>query len=102
MNIDTANATLYPLIQELGTPSFSFIEEQDWITNVVWLGNWFGAVNGVGALNTTLAPDVHDDFYAASTFVYEKEPLGASSIDAFMEYLYGPGQTTEIEWFILM
>ncbi|KAI0706913.1 FAD-binding domain-containing protein [Cerioporus squamosus] len=91
------NATMAPLLAELGEPSATFMQAQDWITSVLYLAG----TTGLDSLNTTLAPDTHDDFYATSTFVSLDEPLGAPSTDAVMEYFYGPGATSKVAWFVI-
>ena len=63
---------------------------------------YLAGTNGLNSLNTTLAPDTHDDFYATSTFVSLDEPLGSPSTDAVMEYFYGPGATSEVAWFVIL
>ena len=87
-----------PLLAELGTPYNIFMESQDWITSVLYLAG----VNSTSDLNTTLAPDTHDDFYATSTFVSLTEMLGAPSTDALADYFYNDGTNTEIEWFAIL
>ena len=59
------NATMAPLLAELGTPSSVFLQEQNWIDSVIYLAG----TTGINSLNTTLAPDTHDTFFATSTFV---------------------------------
>lgn len=92
------NATFAPLLKELGTPSSVFLEKQSWIESVLYLAG----VNDVEDLNTTLAPDAHDDFFATSTFVSEQEPLGAASADALMNYIYNQGTNTPVAWFAIL
>ena len=79
------------------SPSSVFLQEQDWITSVLYLAG----VDSVSQLNTTLAPDTHDYFYATSTFVSEEEPMSQSASDALFEYFYGPGTNTAVEWFAI-
>ncbi len=75
-----------------------FLEKQSWIESVLYLAG----VNDVEDLNTTLAPDTHDDFFATSTFVSEQEPLGAASADALMNYIYNQGTNTPVAWFAIL
>ncbi|RPD61410.1 FAD-binding domain-containing protein [Lentinus tigrinus ALCF2SS1-6] len=98
-NADIAklNATMAPLLTELGRPTATTMQTQDWITSVLY---YAGAQN-LNGLNTTLAPDVHDHFYATSTFVSEHAPLGKPSADALMQYFYGLGTKTNVGWFII-
>ena len=62
---------------------------------------YLAGVDSVSQLNTTLAPDTHDYFYATSTFVSEEEPMSQSASDALFEYFYGPGTNTAVEWFAI-
>ena len=87
-----------PLLAELGTPSSTFVQEQDWLASVVYLAG----VDNVSDLNTTRAPDTHDDFYATSTFVSAQAPLGAAAADALMAYWYGEGTRTGVQWFAIL
>lgn len=101
--LDTAdealvNSTMAPLLAELGTPYHIFMQSQNWIDSVLYLAG----VDSVSDLNTTLAPDTHDDFYATSTFVSLTEMLGTPSSDALMNYFYDNGTNTEVEWFIIL
>ena len=99
-NADIAklNATMAPLLAELGKPTSVTMQVQDWITSVLY---YAGAPN-VNGLNTTLAPDVHDHFFATSTFVSERAPLQEPSTDALMQYFYGPATKTKVGWFIIL
>ena len=92
------NATMAPLLAELGKPSSIMIQSQDWITSVLY----YAGVQNSSALNTTFALDIHDHFYATSTFVSEQEPLGKPSTDALMQYFYGTGTKSEVEWFVIL
>ncbi|TFK84186.1 Glucooligosaccharide oxidase [Polyporus arcularius HHB13444] len=91
------NATMAPLLAELGKPTATTLQPQGWITSVLY----YAGAPDVSGLNTTLAPDAHDHFYATSTFVSEREPLGKPSTDALMKYFYGPGVKSEVGWFII-
>ncbi|KAI0713966.1 FAD-binding domain-containing protein [Earliella scabrosa] len=91
------NTTFAPLLKELGQPSSVFIQRQTWIENVLYLAG----VDDIDDLDTTLAPDTHDDFFAASTFVSETEPLGEASSDALMKYIYEQGTKTSVAWFVI-
>ncbi|RPD53461.1 FAD-binding domain-containing protein [Lentinus tigrinus ALCF2SS1-7] len=98
-DVSKLNATMAPLLSALGNPTTTTIQTQDWITSVLY---YAGAQNGSSALNTTTAaPDIHDHFYATSTFVSEQEPLGKASADALMQYFYGPGTKSAVEWFVI-
>ena len=87
-----------PLLAELGTPSAISMESQNWIDSVLFLAG----TQGLNSLNTTLAPDTHDTFYATSTFVSEEEPMVPAASDALMNYFYGPGANTSVAWFIIL
>ncbi|PIL24479.1 hypothetical protein GSI_14233 [Ganoderma sinense ZZ0214-1] len=93
----TVNSTFAPLLAQLGTPSDIFLEEQDWITSVLYLAG----VDSVLQLNTTLAPDTHDTFFATSTFVPEAAPMTQAASDALFAYFYGPGASSAVEWFAI-
>ena len=60
-----------------------------------------GQATSIDQLNTTLAPDVNDTFYATSTFVPAVEPMNRAASDALFEYFYGPGAETDVEWFVI-
>ena len=92
------NSTMAPLLNVLGTPNSIAMQTQDWITNVLYLAG----ASTVEGLNTTLAPDVHDHFYAASTIVSQHDTLRAPAAEALMDYFYGPGNNTDVSWFIIM
>lgn len=62
---------------------------------------YLAGVNTTSQLNTTLAPDTHDYFYATSTFVSEEEPMNQAASDALFEYFYGPGSNTSVAWFAI-
>ncbi|KAI0744336.1 FAD-binding domain-containing protein [Daedaleopsis nitida] len=98
-NADMAklNATMAPLLAELGTPTSTFFQSQDWITNVLYLAG----VNTAAELNTTKGVDGTDFFYATSTIVSHQEPLGMAATDGLMDYFYGPGSDTNVSWFII-
>ncbi len=87
-----------PLLKQLGKPTSTFIQKQDWMKSVLYLGG----VNSVSDLNSTKTPDTHDDFYATSTFVSQKEPLNAAAADALMKYFYTTGKTSKVQWFIIL
>lgn len=89
-----------PLLAELGTPSSVSMEAQNWIESVLFLAGT--TAQGLSSLNTTLAPDTHDTFYATSTFVSEQEPMVPAAADALMQYFYGPGAQSAVEWFIIL
>ncbi|KAH9930407.1 FAD-binding domain-containing protein [Epithele typhae] len=91
------NATMAPLLAKLGTPSKTTMEAQDWITSVLFLAG----TTGIDSLNSTLAPDTHDTFYATSTFVPQKQMMAPAAADALMEYFYGPGATSSVAWFVI-
>ena len=91
-------STMAPLLRQLGKPTAAAMERQDWITNVLYLAG----AQSLDGLNTTLAPDVHDTFYAASTFVSEKDVLRAPSTDALMDYFYTTGAKSRVSWFIIL
>ena len=92
------NATMAPLLAELGTPTATTMEAQNWIESVIFLAN----ATSINDLNTTLAPDVNDTFYATSTFVSEQEPMVPAASDALMAYLYGSGAKSAVKWFIIL
>ena len=92
------NSTMAPLLAELGTPSKVFIQEQSWIESVIYLAE----VKSIDNLNTTLAPDTHDTFFATSTFVPAKEMMVPAAADALMKYFYGPGAKSEVKWFVIL
>ena len=87
-----------PLLAELGTPSSVFLQEQNWIDSVIYLAG----TTGINSLNTTLAPDTHDTFFATSTFVPSQEMMVPAAADALMNYFYGPGATSKVEWFVIL
>ena len=62
---------------------------------------YLAGVNTTSQLNTTLAPDTHDTFYATSTFVPETAPMTQASSDALFKYFYGPGASTKVAWFAI-
>ncbi|PIL24496.1 hypothetical protein GSI_14251 [Ganoderma sinense ZZ0214-1] len=93
----TVNSTFAPLLEKLGTPTSTSLQKQDWITSVLYLAG----VNTTAQLNTTLAPDTHDTFYATSTFVPEAAPMNQEASDALFEYFYGPGANTSVAWFAI-
>ena len=97
MDVATVNTTFAPLLKELGAPTGISLQEQDWITSVI---NLAGA-HSIEELNTTLAPDANDTFYATSTFVSAAEPMNRAASDALFKYFYGPGAQTEVEWFVI-
>ena len=90
-------STFAPLLAKLGTPSSTSLQKQDWITSVLYLAG----VDDVSQLNTTLAPDVHDNFYAASTFVPSNAPMNQAASDALFQYFYGPGASSAVQWFVI-
>ncbi|KAI1791689.1 FAD-binding domain-containing protein [Ganoderma leucocontextum] len=91
------NSTFAPLLEELGTPTDIFLEKQDWITSVLYLAG----VDSTAQLNTTLAPDTHDTFFATSTFVPAAAPMNTNASDALFKYFYGPGASSAVEWFVI-
>ena len=91
------NSTFAPLLKKLGKPTSTFLQKQDWIPSVLYLAG----VNTTSQLNTTLAPDTHDTFYATSTFVPETAPMTQASSDALFKYFYGPGASTKVAWFAI-
>ena len=95
------NSVMAPLLAELGTPSNTFMQSQNWIESVLYLADG-STTSPLTILNTTLAPDSHDTFYATSTFVSEEEPMVPAAADALMQYFYGPGATSPVEWFIIL
>ena len=97
MDEATVDSTFAPLLAKLGTPTDVSLQSQDWITSVL---NLAGATS-IDQLNTTLAPDVNDTFYATSTFVPAVEPMNRAASDALFEYFYGPGAETDVEWFVI-
>ncbi|PIL28271.1 hypothetical protein GSI_09559 [Ganoderma sinense ZZ0214-1] len=97
-DIATVNATFAPLLAELGAPTSVSLQEQDWIASVLSLGG----ASSVAELNTTLAPDGNDTFFATSTFVPAAAPMmGRAASDALFAYFYGPGARTDVEWFVI-
>ena len=90
-----------PLLAELGTPSKTFMQPQNWIESVLYLADG-SATSSLTILNTTLAPDTHDMFYATSTFVSEEEPMVLAASDALMQYFYGPGASSKVAWFVIL
>ena len=98
MDEATVTSTFAPLLAKLGTPSDVFLQKQDWLTSVLYLAG----VDSVSQLNTTLAPDAHDTFYATSTFVPSAAPMmNQAASDALFAYFYGPGVNTEVLWFAI-
>ena len=87
-----------PLLKELGTPTATTMDAQNWIESVLCLAG----TTVLDSLNTTLAPDTHDTFYATSTFVSEQEPMVPAASDALMAYFYGPGAKSAVQWFIIL
>ena len=97
MDVATVNTTFAPLLKELGAPTGISLQEQNWITSVI---NLAGA-HSIEELNTTLAPDANDTFYATSTFVPSAAPMNWNASDALFAYFYGPGANTSVEWFAI-
>ncbi|EJF58331.1 FAD-binding domain-containing protein [Dichomitus squalens LYAD-421 SS1] len=91
------NSTFAPLLKKLGTPTSILLQEQDWITSVLHLAD----AKNISQLNTTLASDTHDYFYATSTFISEQRPMVQAASDALFKYFYGPGTNTSIKWFAI-
>ncbi|KAI0755390.1 FAD-binding domain-containing protein [Daedaleopsis nitida] len=91
------DSTFAPLLKTLGKPSSTSFQKQSWIDSVVYLAG----AGSVAELNTTTAPDVHDDFFATSTFVSEQEPMSTAASDALMNYIYKQGTSTAVEWFVI-
>ncbi|KAI1791691.1 FAD-binding domain-containing protein [Ganoderma leucocontextum] len=91
------NSTFAPLLKELGTPTKISLQKQDWITSVLYLAG----VNTTSQLNTTLAPDTHDTFFATSTFVPAAAPMNTNASDALFQYFYGPGASSAVAWFAI-
>lgn len=67
-----------------------------------WLGILKQLAGSDGSLNTSTAADVSDTFYAKSLMVDEDTPLTKTALQSFFNYLYGPGTTTDMSWFILV
>ncbi|KAI1786969.1 FAD-binding domain-containing protein [Ganoderma leucocontextum] len=93
----TVNSAFAPLLRQLGTPTDVSLHKQDWITSVLHLAG----MNSADQLNSTLTPDIHNTFYATSTFVSEIEPMNRAASDALFRYFYGPGANTAVEWFVI-
>ena len=61
---------------------------------------YYAGAPNVNGLNTTLAPDVHDHFFATSTFVSETEPMSKAASDALFAYFYAAA-SSPVEWFAI-
>jgi hypothetical protein len=67
-----------------------------------WLGILKQLAGSDGSLNTSTKADVLDTFYAKSLMVDKDAPLTKTVLQSFFNYLYGPGTTTDMSWFILV
>ena len=84
-----------PLVDQLGVPSSKQYKNLTWIDSVLRVA----PANKSEELNTTIAGNVHNTFFATSTFVSEKQPLTESEARALMKYLYTNGSQTGVDWF---
>ncbi|KAF7297120.1 Glucooligosaccharide oxidase [Mycena indigotica] len=64
-------------------------------------GNWLAALENLGGgnLNTSVAPDGTDTFFAKSLMTPEASPMNAAALEAFMETVATEGFTTNVSWF---
>ena len=77
-------------------PYSSSVQTYDWLGILQQL-----AGSGVD-LNTTLAADTTDTFYAKSLMVPDTSPLTQEAILSFFQYLYDSGEDSDTAWFILV
>ena len=85
------NITVQPFLEAMPPiNTVHFTGNGTWIDNLVQLAG--------GSLNTSLAPDNTDTFYAKSLIVPESAPLTSAASTAFMKYLANEGlnATTEL------
>ncbi|KAI0744342.1 FAD-binding domain-containing protein [Daedaleopsis nitida] len=95
-----ANATMAPLLKELGSDYTLVSTQQNWIESVLAVAGT--AAQTIDELNTQGRKDTPDFFFATSTFVSQNDQLGARSADALMNYLYNRGGSSKVQWFVFM
>lgn len=92
--IENLNATIIPLLHQLpATSRTSF-----------FTGTYLATAENLagGSLDTKLAPDGHDTFYAKSLLTPESSPMSDAAILAYTRYLANQGFSAEVGWFIQM
>lgn len=77
------NSTLAPFLTRLPRPNNVKLTVGKYIETVDYLGN--------GVLDTDLAPDGNDTFYAKSLMTPENSPMSPKAITAFISYLANEG-----------
>ncbi|KAF9042491.1 glucooligosaccharide oxidase [Panaeolus papilionaceus] len=89
----TLSSTLSPLLTVLPKPTTITVIPRSYIDSV----NYFG---GEGTLNTTIAPETPNTFYAKSLMVPDRSPLTKAAVDKWTQYLGGEGFNASTKWFV--
>ncbi|KAF9541279.1 glucooligosaccharide oxidase [Agrocybe pediades] len=89
-------AVLAPYLKAVGVkPQSQTVTPGTYIESVGILGGLTG-----NRLNTSVAPDGHDTFYAKSLMTPEAQPMSAKSLQAFYDYLGSTGFSADSSWFV--
>ncbi|KAF8224091.1 glucooligosaccharide oxidase [Tricholoma matsutake] len=89
------NRTIAPFLSQIPTSPRTTLNVGNYINSVEVFGQGTGSPN----LNTSVAPDIHDTFYAKSIMTPESSPMSISAITAFMDYLAHEGFSSTLQWF---
>ncbi|PPQ73253.1 hypothetical protein CVT24_009968 [Panaeolus cyanescens] len=87
------DAALNPLLQTLPKPTTITVIPRSYIDSVTYFG-------GAGRLNTTVAPETPNTFYAKSLMVPERSPLTQQAVEMWTQYLGNEGFNASTTWFV--
>ncbi|KAF5354867.1 hypothetical protein D9756_005789 [Leucocoprinus leucothites] len=87
------NSTLDPFLNKMPTPTNVIFQNGTFVESLQYPGDGF-----IFNLNTTLAPDTNDTFYAKSIMTPANQTVPKSAWEGLMSYLANDGNETSLSW----
>ncbi|KXN85100.1 Reticuline oxidase, partial [Leucoagaricus sp. SymC.cos] len=94
-DVEKLNSTLEPFLDQMPTPMNVIHQNGTFLESLQWLGGGFNQT-----LNTTLAPDTNDTFYAKSIMTLTNQAAPTSTWEGLMLYLANEGNEASLSWAI--